>query len=103
MPAGGAAATGQHGEDIIDLGVCMKLLKKSIVFIPLAIMLIIFVIRVTLTHHKGEDGGDGGHGGGGGDADAGVSGGHGEAHVLQVTKSEKCASPNVAKLVVTGF
>ena len=52
MPAGGAVATGIGGEDVIDLGVCIKLLKKSIVLIPLLIMLVIFLIRVTLTHEK---------------------------------------------------
>lgn len=50
MPAGGAAATGVPGEDIIDLGVCMNLLKKSIVMLPLLIMVVIFIIKVTLTH-----------------------------------------------------
>ncbi len=45
MPAG-AVATGVPGEDIIDLGVCIKLLKKSIVLIPLVIMIVIYVIKV---------------------------------------------------------
>ena len=79
MPAGGAVATGMTGEDVIDLGVCMKLLKRSIVFLPLLIMLIIFIIKVTLTHHKADGGGGGGGGGGeGGSGDGHRKGGRNE-------------------------
>lgn len=57
MPAGGAAASsGVPGSDAIDLSVCINLLKKGIVLFPLFIMLIIYLIRVTLTHKPGDEG-----------------------------------------------
>ena len=62
MPAGASAAAshGQFpGQEALDLKVCMNILKKAIVLIPVFIMLIIYVIRVTLTHHDGEAAGNG--------------------------------------------
>jgi len=51
MPAGGGAATTQisGGVEVIDLKVCMKILKKTIVLFPLAIMIIIFLVKAFLT------------------------------------------------------
>ena len=51
MPAGhGAGATQINGgPEVIDLKVCMSLLKKTIVFFPLLIMVVIFLIKAYLT------------------------------------------------------
>ena len=56
MPAGGGAAGQLPGQDAIDLKVCMNLLKKAIVLLPLLIMLIIFIIRKTMTYPPAEEG-----------------------------------------------
>ena len=48
MPAAGATAIGTArlpGQDPIDLGVCMAILKKAIVGIPVLIMIILYLIR----------------------------------------------------------
>ena len=50
MPAAGAAATGQPGGDAIDLKVCMNLLKRTMVLLPLIVMVVIVWVRVTLTY-----------------------------------------------------
>ena len=50
MPAGGGGATQLNGSpEVIDLKVCMSLLKKTIVFFPLLIMVVIFLIKAYLT------------------------------------------------------
>ena len=51
MPAGGGAGATQlnGGPEVIDLKVCMSLLKKTIVFFPLLIMVVIFLIKAYLT------------------------------------------------------
>ncbi len=51
MPAGGGAAATQisGGPEVIDLKVCMSLLKKTIVLFPLLIMIVIFLVRAYLT------------------------------------------------------
>ena len=50
MPAAGAASTGQPGGDAIDLKVCMNLLKRTMVLLPLIVMVVIVWVRVTLTY-----------------------------------------------------
>jgi len=50
MPAGrGTASQIGGGQEIIDLKVCMSLLKRTIVLFPLLIMVIIFLVKAHLT------------------------------------------------------
>lgn len=57
MPAGGGAANaGMPGQEPLDLGVCISILKKAIVLLPVLIMLIIYLVKVTLTHEDYQGG-----------------------------------------------
>ena len=59
MPAGGGAANaGMPGQEPLDLGVCISILKRAIVFLPVLIMLIIYLVKVTLTHEDYPGDGD---------------------------------------------
>ena len=59
MPAGGGASgTAMPGQEPLDLGVCMNILKKAIVFLPVLIMLLIYLVKVTLTHEDSSAGAD---------------------------------------------
>ena len=60
MPAAGATAgigTGRlPGQEVIDLSVCLAILKKAIVTIPVLIMIILYLIRSNMSetsqHHR---------------------------------------------------
>ncbi len=50
MPEPGQTAIGTArlpGQDPLDLSVCMAILKKAIVFIPVVIMIILYIIRAS--------------------------------------------------------
>jgi hypothetical protein len=51
MPAGGGAVATQisGGPEVIDVRVCMSILKKTIVLLPLLIMIVIFLVKAYLT------------------------------------------------------
>lgn len=49
MPAGAGGLN--PAEDGMDLGVTLSILKKGIVLIPCFIMLIIYLVKVNLTHY----------------------------------------------------
>ena len=51
MPAGGAATigTGRVGQEALDLSVCLAILKKAIVLIPVLIMVILYLIRTQMS------------------------------------------------------
>ena len=49
MPAVTMNPGREPGQDALDLGVCIKILKKAIVLLPLLIMVIIFLVKITLT------------------------------------------------------
>ena len=41
-----------QGQEVLDLGVCLQILKKLIVCIPILIMIILYVIRSTAHPHE---------------------------------------------------
>ena len=58
MPAAGATAIGTGripGQEAIDLSVCIAILKKAIVAIPVVIMIILYLIRRNLTYDNPEE------------------------------------------------
>ncbi len=60
MPAGGGGH-GLPGQETLDLSVCITLLKKAIVLLPMFIMLAIFLVRIFLApqHYQGFNSGSG--------------------------------------------
>ena len=51
MPAAGASTIGTGrlpGQEAIDLSVCLAILKKAIVAIPLLIMIVLYLIRCNM-------------------------------------------------------
>ena len=61
MPAAATATAHMHGQEALDLSIVLLCLKKGIVFIPLVIMVFIFVIRAVLVYPD-YDGGKVAHG-----------------------------------------
>ena len=54
MPAG-ATISGRPGQEALALSVCINLLKKAIVLIPVLVMLILILIQRNLTYDSSED------------------------------------------------
>ena len=57
MPAAGATAIGTGripGQEAIDLSVCIAILKKTIVAMPVVIMIILYLIRRNMTQPPDE-------------------------------------------------
>ena len=54
MPAAATTISGRPGQEALDLSVCVAILKKALVLIPILVMIIVYLIQNHLPEDQSE-------------------------------------------------